>query len=139
VGPYTYKSGLRAPALIAFVKDIPIYGVILVAVVYLPARFGGWDAIFGAASEKLAEPNPATGDPRGSILLTANNQLQYVTLAFGSALALFLCPHAMTGVLASRGRNVIRRNIVALPAYSVVLGLLALPGPATSTRNTTCS
>ena len=33
---YTYSSGLRAPALIAFVKDILIYVVIIVAVIYLP-------------------------------------------------------------------------------------------------------
>ena len=33
---YTYSSGLRAPALIAFVKDTLIYLVIIVAVIYLP-------------------------------------------------------------------------------------------------------
>src|SRR6476620_5543535 len=125
---YTYQSGLQAPALIAFVKDILIYLVILVAVFYLPAKLGGWEAIFGAAEKKLATPNPTTGQPTGSILLTANNQLQYVTLALGSALALFLYPHSLTGVLASRGRNVIKRNMVALPAYSLLLGLLALLG-----------
>src|SRR6478736_1116557 len=32
---YTYSSGLRAPALIAFVKDTLIYVVIIVAVIYL--------------------------------------------------------------------------------------------------------
>src|SRR5919112_1277390 len=125
---YTYQSGLRAPALIAFVKDILIYVVILVAVFYLPAKLGGWEAIFGAASDKLAQPNPATGRPQGSILLTANNQLQYITLALGSALALFLYPHSLTGILASRGRNVLKRNMMALPAYSLLLGLLALLG-----------
>ncbi len=125
---YTYRSGLRAPALIAFVKDILIYLVVLVAVLYLPARFGGWSSIFGAASAKLAQPNPATGAPRGSILLTGNNQVQYITLALGSALSLFLYPHSVTGILASRGRNVIRRNMMALPAYSLLLGLLALLG-----------
>ena len=125
---YTYQSGLRAPALIAFVKDILIYLVIIVAVFYLPAKLGGWETIFGAAEKKMATPNPATGQPTGSILLTANNQLQYVTLALGSALALFLYPHSLTGVLASRGRNVIKRNMVALPAYSFLLGLLALLG-----------
>ncbi len=125
---YTYQSGLRAPALIAFVKDILIYLVILVAVIYLPAKLGGWDAIFGAAAKKMATPNPTTGAPTGSILLTANNQLQYVTLALGSALALFLYPHSITGILSSRGRNVIKRNMVALPAYSFLLGLLALLG-----------
>ena len=121
---YTYKSGLRAPALIAFVKDGLIYMVIIVAVIYLPAKLGGWSAIFDAASDKF-EATPAPGD---GILLNANNQLQYATLALGSALALFLYPHSATGILASRGRDVIKRNMIALPAYSLLLGLLALLG-----------
>ncbi|MFI6317903.1 monocarboxylate uptake permease MctP [Nonomuraea sp. NPDC050556] len=121
---YTYQSGLRAPALIAFVKDILIYVVIVVAIIYIPAKLGGWEAIFGAAEKKFAaSPNPADG-----ITLNANNQLQYITLAFGSALALFLYPHSITGVLASKNRNVIKRNMSALPAYSLLLGLIALLG-----------
>ncbi|MDT0529888.1 sodium:solute symporter [Micromonospora sp. DSM 115977] len=121
---YTYQSGLRAPALIAFVKDTLIYIVILVAVLYLPYKLGGWGEIFDAADAKFdASPNPNDG-----VLLNANNQLQYVTLAFGSALALFLYPHSITGVLASRNRDVIKRNMSALPAYSLLLGLIALLG-----------
>src|SRR6188472_200312 len=58
---YTYSGGLRAPAVIAFVKDALIYLVIIVAIIYLPTKFGGWDAIFGAAETKMAKPNPATG------------------------------------------------------------------------------
>jgi solute:Na+ symporter, SSS family len=121
---YTYQSGLRAPALIAFVKDTLIYIVILVAVVYLPYKLGGWGSIFDAADKKFtASPSPGDG-----IILNANNQLQYVTLAVGSALALFIYPHSITGVLASRNRNVIKRNMSALPAYSFLLGLIALLG-----------
>ncbi|MCE7005180.1 sodium:solute symporter [Kibdelosporangium philippinense] len=121
---YTYQSGLRAPALIAFVKDILIYIVILVAVFYLPSKLGGWETIFNTAEAKFnATPNPNDG-----ILLSPSNQLQYATLALGSALALFLYPHSLTGALASRGRSVIKRNMVALPAYSLLLGLLALLG-----------
>ncbi|WAL69941.1 sodium:solute symporter [Amycolatopsis cynarae] len=125
---YTYQSGLRAPALIAFVKDGLIYLVILVAVFYLPAKLGGWSHIIDVSAAKLSQPNPKTGKPSGSIVLTATNQLQYITLALGSALALFLYPHSLTGVLASRGRKVIKRNMMALPAYSFLLGLLALLG-----------
>jgi SSS family solute:Na+ symporter len=121
---YTYKSGLRAPALIAFVKDILIYIVILVAVIYLPSKLGGWGTVFAAADKKFnAAPTATNG-----ILLNTNNQLQYATLALGSALALFLYPHSVTGVLASRGRKVLKRNMSALPAYSLLLGLLALLG-----------
>jgi SSS family solute:Na+ symporter len=121
---YTYQSGLRAPALIAFVKDTLIYIVIVVAVIYLPYKLGGWGHIFDAADKKF-QASPAPGD---GILLNANNQLQYVTLALGSALALFLYPHSITGVLASKNRNVIKRNMSALPAYSFLLGLIALLG-----------
>ncbi|MDQ4021973.1 MAG: sodium:solute symporter, partial [Actinomycetota bacterium] len=121
---YTYRSGLRAPALIAFVKDLLIYLVILVAVIYLPAKLGGWGSIFNAAEAKFAATDKATD----GLVLGRNNQLQYATLALGSALALFLYPHSLTGVLAARGRNVIKRNMVALPAYSLLLGLLALLG-----------
>jgi len=52
----------------------------------------------------------------------------YASLALGSALALFMYPHSMTGVLASKNRSVIRRNAALLPAYSFLLGLLALLG-----------
>jgi SSS family solute:Na+ symporter len=129
---YTYQSGLRAPALIAFVKDALIYLVIIAAVIVLPAKLGGWGSIFDAANAKFS----ATKTPNDGILLGANNQLQYITLALGSALALFLYPHAVTGALASRSRGVIKRNMVALPAYSLVLGLLALLGYAAIAAHT---
>src|SRR3954469_21352770 len=35
---YTYSSGLRAPALIAFVKDALIYLVVLVAIIAIPIK-----------------------------------------------------------------------------------------------------
>jgi SSS family solute:Na+ symporter len=123
---YTYQSGLRAPALIAFIKDSLIYLVIIVAIFYLPAKLGGWGSIFDAADAKF-KASPAATD---GVLLNANNQLQYITLALGSALALFLYPHCVTGVLASRSRDVIKRNMSALPAYSLLLGLIALLGYA---------
>src|SRR5689334_19596451 len=125
---YTYQSGLRAPALIAFVKDTLIYIVIIVAVIVIPYKLGGWDVIFGSAEKALSATNPKTGAPKGSLLLNANNQLQYVTLALGSALALFLYPHSLTSVLAAKNRNTIKRNMSALPAYSFLLGLIALLG-----------
>lgn len=121
---YTYRSGLRAPALIAFVKDGLIYIVILAAIVYLPTQLGGWGAIFDTAEEKFAA-SPAPGD---GLLLNGANHLQYITLTLGSALALFLYPHSVTGALAARDRSVVRRNMAALPAYSLLLGLLTLLG-----------
>jgi SSS family solute:Na+ symporter len=125
---YTYSSGLRAPAVIAFVKDTLIYIVIIVAIVYLPSQVGGWDAIFGAAQHKMAATNPATKAPTG-VFIPASGQLwAYATLGLGSAMALFMYPHSVTATLSSGSRNTIRRNAAILPAYSFVLGLLALLG-----------
>ncbi len=122
---YTYQSGLRAPALIAFVKDTLIYIVVIAAVIYIPYKLGGFGDIFSAAEKKFAGTEPPVVD---GVLLADAQILGYTSLAFGSALALFLYPHAITGLLASRSRDTIRRNMAALPAYSFVLGLLALLG-----------
>ncbi|MGQ0623264.1 MAG: monocarboxylate uptake permease MctP [Sporichthyaceae bacterium] len=121
---YTYQAGLRAPALIAFVKDALIYIVVLAAIIVIPIKLGGFDAIFGAADEKFA----ATPNPNDGIELADATIIGYSTLALGSALALFLYPHCVTGLLAARSRDTIKRNMAALPAYSLVLGLLALLG-----------
>ncbi|HTZ25177.1 MAG TPA: sodium:solute symporter [Streptosporangiaceae bacterium] len=125
---YTYLAGLRAPAMIAFIKDTMIYVTVIVAVLYIPMRLGGWGHIFGAASAHLKTINPDTGKPRGSLVETPAGEWAFATLALGSALALFMYPHIVTGVLATKRRDVVRRNIGALPAYTLMLGLIALFG-----------
>ncbi|MGH3366463.1 MAG: monocarboxylate uptake permease MctP [Nocardioidaceae bacterium] len=122
---YTYSSGLRAPAMIAFVKDTLIYLVILVAVIYLPLKLGGFDEIFGAAQQAFG---PSKDPTVGIIPTDPAVHWAYASLALGSALALFMYPHSITGVLSTKSRNVIRRNAALLPAYSFLLGLLALLG-----------
>jgi SSS family solute:Na+ symporter len=118
---YTYKSGLRAPALIAVVKDAIIYVTVIAAVVVIPAKLGGYARIFDAVpAQKLILSAPKDG--------SLGQYTAYPTLALGSALALFLYPHSMTGVLSSSSRDVIRRNTAMLPAYSFLLALIAALG-----------
>lgn len=119
---YTYSAGLRAPALIAFVKDIMIYIVVIVAVALIPSKLGGYANVFAAADAAFQ----AKGS--GSLLLGGNQYVAYATLALGSALAAFMYPHTLTGIFASNSGNTIRKNAVLLPAYTLLLGLLALLG-----------
>jgi solute:Na+ symporter, SSS family len=121
---YTYTSGLRAPALIALVKDTLIYATVIVAIIYIPSKLGGWDAIFSAASEEL----PQRDEPGALVPGTPDAHVAYATLALGSAMALFLYPHALTAVLSSRSQDVVRRNMALLPAWTFLLGLMALLG-----------
>jgi solute:Na+ symporter, SSS family len=129
---FTYVSGLRAPALIAFVKDTLIYVMVIVAVFYIPTRLGGWGHIFGVAQAHFSSVNPATKKPYGTFIpttkATGSTQLDFATLALGSALALFIYPHSITGTLASRRRAVVKRNMAYLPLYSVLLAFIALFG-----------
>ncbi|MGH3151197.1 MAG: monocarboxylate uptake permease MctP [Streptosporangiaceae bacterium] len=126
---YTYVSGLRAPALIAFVKDTLVYVMIIVAVFYIQTRIGGWNHIFAAGQAHLKAINPVTKKPNGVFIpTTANSQLAFSTLALGSALALMVYPHAVTAVLSTRRRDIIKRNMALLPLYSLMLGFIALLG-----------
>lgn len=120
---YTYRGGLRAPALVAIVKDVLIYATVLTAIVVIPMKLGGFAHIFAAASQALAHaPKP------GSVDLQPAGYAAYATLALGSGLALFMYPHAITAALSAKGPDVIRRNMAVLPAYSVLLGIIALFG-----------
>ncbi len=118
---FTYSSGLRAPAAIAIVKDLLIYVTAFSAVVIVPIKLGGFGNIFSAVPASkllLAVPQGQTTGAYGT----------YATLALGSAFALLLYPHTMTAMLSATSGHTVRRNAALLPAYTFVLGLLALLG-----------
>ena len=121
---YTYSSGLRAPAVIAIVKDVMLYVMVLAALILLPIKLGGYAHVFETGeSVRWRRIRPAA-----SIYLKPGQFLAYSTLAIGSAVALMLYPHTATAVLSAKSANVVRRNVAMLPAYSFLLGLIALLG-----------
>jgi SSS family solute:Na+ symporter len=118
---FTYSSGLRAPASIAIVKDVLIYITAFAVVIVVPLQLGGFGKVFSAvpaAKLLLAVPGPHSTGAYSA----------YATLALGSALALFLYPHSMTGILSASSGGAIRRNAAMLPGYTFMLGLLTLIG-----------
>jgi len=73
---YTYTSGLRAPAMIAVVKDILIYATVLAVIILIPLKLGGYGHIFAAVDPaKLLLPPPSPGN--------LGTQSAYATLALG--------------------------------------------------------
>jgi solute:Na+ symporter, SSS family len=101
-------------------------------VFYIPTRLGGWSHIFDAAQTHFASISPATKKPIGTFLPTSSSigstRFDFASLALGSAVALFLYPHAITGTLAAKRRSTVQRNMIYLPLYSVLLALIALFG-----------
>ncbi|MDQ6826241.1 MAG: sodium:solute symporter [Candidatus Eremiobacteraeota bacterium] len=120
---YTYTSGLRAPALIAFVKDTLIYVTVIAAVIIIPGKLGGFAHIFQVAASVLPLKKPP-----GTIIIPSSLYFAYATLALGSCLSLFIYPHSITSILSAKSRLVIQRNTALLPLYTILLGLLALLG-----------
>jgi solute:Na+ symporter, SSS family len=90
---------------------------------WLGVNEDGWGNVIGTAGAKWAGHGSG-----GGLLLAPAGQLGYVTLILGSALALFLYPHAITGALAARNRATLKRSMSTLPVYSVMLGVFALFG-----------
>jgi SSS family solute:Na+ symporter len=95
---------------------------VIAAVALIPSTLGGYANVFASADAAFQ----AKGS--GSLLLGSNQYVAYATLALGSALAAFMYPHTLTGIFASNSGNTIRKNAVLLPAYTLLLGLLALLG-----------
>jgi len=119
---YTYVSGLRAPALIAIVKDVCIWAVTIVAIISITARLGGFTTIFAAVHHKTLI------DPAFHDVLPASSYSSYITLALGSAFALLLYPHNLTGILSTNSGKVVKRNAALLPIYTLLLVAIGLLG-----------
>src|SRR5436189_3190584 len=78
---YTYTSGLRAPAMIALVKDLMIFAVIIAALIIIPAKLGGFGSIFNAVHQTAV-------NSKGSFvaLIPSKQYAVYTTLTLGSPL-----------------------------------------------------
>lgn len=113
---FTFTSGLRGAALTAVFKDVIIWVSVIAVIAAVFIQLGG---NFGAAFSGLA-----------ANYVTVPNSLVpgYFTLVLGSGLALYLYPHAVTGVLSAESVKKLRMSTSLLPFYGLGLAFLALFG-----------
>ncbi|XVV00702.1 sodium:solute symporter family protein [Actinosynnema sp. CA-248983] len=124
----TYRNGIRAAAVIAFLKGVLVFAAIVVVI----ALLGNLADVFGEA-ERRAGPRGVVAGVDGGVVTTHLDpglSSAYVSLAVGSALALLVYPHVLTAAFAASGERVLRRNSVLLLGWTAVLGLFALLGVA---------
>lgn len=120
----TYRSGLRAPTVIALLKGVLIFGSTIGVLAVALGRLGGPESMFLAAERRLGE----TSDR--SLLLDPTLGPAFVSLALGSALALPMYPHVLTAAFAASGPTPLRRACAAMPAWTLLLGMFSLLGVA---------
>jgi len=116
---FTIVNGLRAPALTAFIKDFFIWAMVIFLVIYIPAHY------FGSLGEMFTWFNQ---HHQAKSVLTSGQITVFSTLALGSAMALFLYPHVITGVYSSITPKTIRKNAILLPIYNIMLLLITVLG-----------
>jgi solute:Na+ symporter, SSS family len=114
---FTYSSGLRGATLTAVFKDILIWITVIALIVVVPLSIVGG---FGTAFKDVKK--------QSYITLSDSLVPGYTTLVLGSALALYLYPHAINGVLSSESAQKLRTSTALLPLYGVGLAIMALMG-----------
>lgn len=131
----TYRNGLRAPAVISFLKGALVFGAITLVTTLVIHEIGGTADLFSRAEQRLARPitgaEPGGHDgaaPATFVQLDPSLATAYASLMVGSALALLMYPHVLTAAFAARGAGVLRRNAVALLGWTALLGMFALLG-----------
>lgn len=112
---FTYTSGLRGATLTAIFKDVLVWITVIAVIVIIPISLGGFDNVFKNVKENYVTLPDA--------LVPA-----YSTLILGSALALYLYPHAINGVLSAESAKKLRTSTAMLPFYGIGLAILALMG-----------
>jgi solute:Na+ symporter, SSS family len=118
---FTYTSGLRGATLTAVFKDILIWITVIALIVVVPLSIvGGGGGGFDTAFKNVKKQTYIT--------LSESLVPGYMTLVLGSALALYLYPHAINGVLSSESAQKLRTSTALLPLYGVGLAIMALMG-----------
>ncbi len=120
----TFNTGLRVPALISVAKGALVFGATLGITVAILHEFDGFGPMFAAASERAVE------SPHVDMLIRPDDHLAFVSLAVGSALALPMYPHVLTATFAAKGPDTLRKAVIGIPAWTLVLGLFGLLGIA---------
>jgi SSS family solute:Na+ symporter len=118
----TYRSGLRAPALIAVVKFALVLAVALGVGLAALDRLGGPGGVF--------DLDASGAPPSFSADLDPSLHAAYATLALGSAMALLVYPHTLTAAFSARSAAALRRCVTALPLWSAILAVFAVLGMA---------
>ncbi|WP_406383094.1 sodium:solute symporter [Streptomyces sp. NBC_01618] len=121
----TYRYGLRAPTLVAVLKAVLVVGSTIAIGFLVLSELGTPATLFARADAALMERDGvSTLVPDPSLAPT------YISLALGSALALFAFPHVLLVAFSARTTDVLRRSSATLLGWTTMLGLFALFGIA---------
>ncbi|MCY0859552.1 MAG: sodium:solute symporter [Sulfolobaceae archaeon] len=128
---FVFTSGLRGATLTGVFKDLLIWITVLVVIIYVPLAVGGFGVALHNAQTLSTAVDSAINHVSKPILYAHAPTVEafasaYLSLALGSALALFLYPHAVNGYLSPESKRAVKLSAALLPIYGIGLALIAL-------------
>ena len=120
---FVFVSGIRAVAWVSVLKDFLMVFAAVSIGLYVPhLYFGGVGPMFA----ELARVNPGHLVMPGA---TKNlGHTWYVSSVLLTALGAFMWPHSFGATFTARSANVLRRNAVVMPLYTITLAFIFFIG-----------
>jgi SSS family solute:Na+ symporter len=123
VAAFVFVSGVRGVAWASIVKDILLlFAAIFIGIAVPTIYFGGIGKMFAA----LAHAKPAHLTMPGAT--TNLGHTWFVSSALLTAVGFFVWPHYFAAVYTAKNGNILRRNAVLMPLYSVTMPLMFFVG-----------
>ncbi len=125
VAAFVMVSGIRGVAWVGILKDILLLGAALFIGIAVPyVYFGGIGSMFAA----LAHSNPSHLVMPGS---TSNlGHSWYISTVLMVSLGFYMWPQFFAAAFTARSGNILRRNAVIMPLYSITMPLMFFVGLA---------
>ncbi|MCQ4337048.1 MAG: sodium:solute symporter [Sulfolobales archaeon] len=131
---FTWTSGLRGATLTGVFKDVLIWITVLGTIGYVVVTAGGFSHAFEVAgttsltstSKAVVKAIGGTASIYGYLPPKEALVAAYFSLAFGSAFALYLYPHAINASLSSDSSRNLKVSTALMPIYGIGLALIAL-------------
>lgn len=114
---YIVVSGVRAPANVSILKDILLFGAIVIAGVAAASAAGGVGNVF----ERAGEANPATLSVGGGEAMT----FALTTIVF-QALGFYVTPLTVPFLFTGRSEGTVRRTLIPMPLYMLMFPFLVI-------------
>ena len=118
---YMVVSGIHGSASIAIFKDVLILAIAIFLGLYLPMHYyGGLGAMF--AKLDAAHPELLRMPEHGFNLSWYNSTILLTSLGY------YLYPHGFTAIYVAKDERALRRNVILMPLYQVLIAFLFLVG-----------
>jgi solute:Na+ symporter, SSS family len=120
---FVFASGIRAVAWVSVLKDVlMVFAAVTIGIGIPYIHFGGIAPMFAA----LAHSRPAHLTMPGA---TANlGHTWYISTVLLTSLGFYMWPHAFGAAFTAKSGDILRRNAVVMPLYTITLAFIFIVG-----------